>query len=256
MTHEKIKGYLWGSLALAVLIIAISAWNYAQSYSESFVPARSFSVSAEGKTVAIPDIAEFSFGVVTQGGKDIASLEKQNTDKMNSAIAFLKSSNIDAKDIQTSGYSLDPRYQYISCPPTGGICPPAEITGYVITQTVDVKIRDFSKIGDILSGVIQNGANSVSQLSFTLDNPDVAQGTARAEAIKKAQAKAEAVAQAGGFTLGRLLSIDENTGPQPMYAMARNVASVGSMSNALPSPTIEPGSQEVSVDITLRYEIK
>jgi len=256
MTNEKMKNYLWASLAISVLVVAVSAWSYTRTYSDSIQPSsfRSFSVSAEGKSVAIPDIARFSFSVITEGGKNIADLQKQNTEKMNKAIEFLKSNGVDAKDIKTANYNVEPRYQYSSCPRDGGICPPAEIVGYNITQTVEVRIRDFSKIGEALSGVVSNGANTVSQLSFILDNPDGAQNEARAKAIEKAKEKAKTIADAGGFALGRLLSIDESNSyyPQPIYYSMK-----ASVANELASvPTIEAGSQEVKVNITLRYEIK
>ena len=115
-----------------------------------------------------------------------------------------------------------------------------------------VKIRDFAKIGNILTGVAENGANSVSQLSFTLDDPTSVQDQARNEAISKAIEKAKGVAKAGGFRVGRLLSIEENGGYYPVYALK----SFGSEAAALLSPTIEPGSEETTVNVILRYEIK
>lgn len=88
----KIKNTLGAIGALAIAIAAYSGFVYARAYSESIQPSsfRSFSVSGEGKVTAIPDIAQFTFGVVTQGGKDIAGLQKQNTEKMNALIGHIK----------------------------------------------------------------------------------------------------------------------------------------------------------------------
>jgi uncharacterized protein YggE len=206
--------------------------------------------------VAVPDVAQFSFGVKTEGGLNIGNLQAENTKKVNEAINFVKSNGVDNKDIKTTNYSLDPRYQYYSCPESGGACPPPEIVGYTVSQNVLVKIRDFKKIGNILAGVVKNGANEVSSLSFTIDDPTVIQDQARNEAIAKAKTRALSVAKAGGFKLGRLLSIEEGYA-QPYYDYYESsVKGLGGGAATVPAPTIEAGSQEVTVTMTLRYEIE
>lgn len=256
MNEQKIKSYFWVVVTVAVLVVAYAAWSYARTYSQSVEPSsfRSFAVSAEGKVVAIPDVAAFSFSVVTEGGKDIGALQKKNTELANGAIAFVKDEGVAAKDIKTQTYRLEPRYQYYAC--KTGACPPPEIVGYTITQSVAVKVRDFAKIGGLLSGVLENGANAVSDFQFTVDDPTAVQQEARAEAIAKAKVKAEEIADAAGFSVGRLLSIDEGGGYQPMYSMAAESLGRGGGPSAVPTPTIEPGSQEVTVNVTLRYEIR
>jgi len=249
-----------------MLAVGYAALSFSGAYSRSIQPSsfRSFSVSGEGKAVVVPDIAQFSFSVLSQGGKDLAALQEDNTNKTNKAIDFLKKQGVDQKDIKTQQYNVEPRYQYYNCNPTiyreGGVatqpCPPPDIVGYTITQNVEVKIRDFSKIGDVMSGVVQNGANQVSSLNFTLDDPTSAENDARAEAIDEAKRKAEAVAKAGGFRLGRLLAIEEGYST-PYYAYGRGGVAMDAAEStkALPAPTIEPGSQDVIINVVLRYEI-
>ncbi|MEK7464648.1 MAG: SIMPL domain-containing protein [Patescibacteria group bacterium] len=254
--EQRIKTYLSVAVVLSILIIAGSAWSYVQTYSRSVEPSsfRSFSVSGEGKIVAVPDVAQFAFGVITEGGKDIAVLQRDNTAKVNKIIGFAKSKKIDAKDIKTQSYNLEPRYQYSNCSRENTICPPAEIVGYTITQSVSVKVRDFGVVGDILGGVVENGANNVSQLNFTVDDPTDLQNQARAEAIEKAKEKAKVLARAGGFGIGRLLSIDEGSNyypPMPMYAGGAFEKSADEG-----APVIEPGSQDIKINVTLRYEIR
>lgn len=263
--NTSIKNMFAGASAVAVLVLAGAGWQYASFYGASIEPSsfRSFAVSGEGTSVAVPDIAQTSFSVVTEGNTDLGALQKKNIEKMNSVIDFIKSKGVDAKDIRTQTYQIEPRYQYFNCNPSisglGTItpCPPAEIVGYTIRQSVSVKIRDFSTIGNILSGAVEKGANSVSGPSFTLDDPDSAQQAAREEAITKAQEKAAQIAKVGGFSVGRLLSIDEGFGG-PIYPFYERA--VGISSDALelksPAPSIEPGSEEVTVTVTLRYEIK
>ncbi|MFH1162078.1 MAG: SIMPL domain-containing protein [Candidatus Jorgensenbacteria bacterium] len=252
----RVKQYFWVALTIAVLVAAYAVWSYARTYSQSIEPSsfRSFSVSGEGKAVAIPDIASFTFSVVTEGGKDIGALQLGNTEKANAAVAFVKGEGVEAKDIRTQAYRLEPRYQYYAC--KTGACLPPEIVGYTITQSVAVKVRDFAKIGGLLSGVLENGANAVADFQFTVDDPTAVQAEARAEAVTRAKAKADEVAKAAGFSVGRLLSIDEGGGYQPMYSMAAESLGRGGGPTAAPTPTIEPGSQEVTVNVMLRYEIK
>lgn len=258
----KIKNYLGIAVIAVLFIFALSAMSYVSSYSKSIQPSsfRSFSASGEGKITAIPDIAQFTFSVIIEGGKDIAKLQKENTDKTNKITNFAKSSGVADKDIKTQNYNLDPRYQYYSCPVPQEVaesCPPAEIVGYTITQTIAVKIRNFEKIGDIMAGVVQNGANSVSQLSFSVDDMSIVQDKAREEAIKKAKERAKLIAKAGDFKVGKLLSIDEGGYPEPIYGYGiSGFATKSAIESSLPAPQIEPGSQEIKVNVILRYEIE
>lgn len=256
--NQIIKNILGIAIILTILMFSYAAIEYVRTYSKTIEPSsfRSFNVSAQGKVVAIPDVAQFTFSVITQGGKNIGTLQKDNTTKINKAIDFIKSLGVDKKDIKTSGYYLTPRYQYFDCR-VGGVCPPAEIVGYEINQTVTIKLRNFDKIGDALSGVIQNGANSVSEISFTIDDPTELQNQARAEAIAKAKNQALAIAKAGNFGLGKILSINEITNGSivSMYeSVAKGIGGGGA--DSAPSPNIEPGSQEVTINMTIKYEIQ
>lgn len=257
---KKIKNYLGIGALISIVTLAISSLLFANIYFKSIEPSsyRSFSVSGEGKVVAIPDVAKFSFSVITEGGKDIGVLQQENAQKTNRAIALLKNNGVEDKDIKTASYNLQPRYQYFSCPinknSTAKPCPPPEIIGYSISQTVSVKIRDFEKTGEILSGVVQSGVNSVSELSFTIDDETEIENQARKEAVAKAINKAESIAQAGNFNLGKILSINENSSPV-FYRTSKSFA-MSVSEDAIISQTIEPGSQEVIVGVTISYEIR
>lgn len=283
---QKIKNFLGSAAVLAVLAIGYAAVSYVHSYGQSIQPSsfRSFSVTGQGKAIAIPDVAAFSFTVITQGTKDITALQSQNTTAVNKAIAFVKSKGVADKDIKTEYYNVSPDYQTYNCnivpqvysgasgaigsamvkpsaptitmPPVR-VCPPASIAGYTITQSVAVKIRDFTKIGDIMSGVVTSGANQVGQLSFTLDDPATVQNQAEADAIAKANTEAKVIAQAGGFTIGRLLNLQTGGNSYPIYNYAMTEKSLGSATSAVsPAPVIQPGSQEVNMTVTLQYEIR
>ncbi len=253
-------------LGLAGVIVLLSASygiiSFVNSYSASVQPSsfRSFAVNAEGKAVSIPDVAKFSYSVITDGGKNIKDLTDKNNTKANDIISFLKSRGVDKQDIKTTSYNVEPRTQYYSCVTkadgSSNACPPSEIVGYTISQSAEVKVRDFSKIGDVLNGVVAKGANNVSSLQFTTDDPTKIEDSARADAIRKAIEKAKGIASAGGFGLGRLLSIEEsNYSPTPM-PYASFGGGLKAMSAEAPVAPIEPGSQETKINVTLRYEIK
>ena len=258
---QNIKNYLGIAGIVGILIIASSAWSGVRSYSRAIDPSslRSFSVQAEGDAIAVPDIAQFSFSVITEGGVNLGTLQGEHTEKMNKAIAFLKDQGIDKKDIKTSQYSINPRRQYFNCSRIGGggePCPPPEIVGYTVTQSVSVKIRDFTKTGEIVAGVVKNGANTTSGLSFTIDDPTSVQNEARKEAIENAQAKAKSIARAAGFSIGRLISINEGGGYYaPQYARVESLA-IGGATSDYSAPKIEAGSEEVTVSVNLVYEIR
>lgn len=261
---EKTKNYLGWVLIIGVLLVALSAWRYVSAYARSIQPAafRSFSASGEGKVVVVPDVAQFTFSVITEGGTDISKLQTSNTEKTNQAIKFLRDLGLEETDIKTENYNLSPRYQSSACyqPFAGNTpCPPPEIVGYSISQSVSVKIKKehFAKIGEALSGVIKQGANSVSQLNFTVDDPLAAENEARAQAIAQAKVKARSIAKAAGFSLGELLGIDEGGPdyPLPKFYGLEAMGRGGDMVASVPAPVIQPGSQEVRVFVTLRYEI-
>ena len=250
---DNIKNTVGVAAAVALVVVSMSSLLYVRSYDKSQQPS-SFSVSAEGKVVAIPDVAKFTVGVITQGGLNLGTIQKENADKSNSISSFLKSQGIDEKDIKTQGYSIEPRYQYAVCRYDGETCPPATIVGYTVNQTLEVKGREFEKLGDILSGVVERGANSVSSLSFTVDEPTALEQQAREQAIAKAKEKAKMVAKSGGFRLGRLISLNEGGTYTPQYAFDYGMGGGGPM--PAKSPSLEPGSQEVSIQVSLVYEIE
>ncbi|MBI4128843.1 MAG: SIMPL domain-containing protein [Parcubacteria group bacterium] len=251
--HPIVKNILGIVSIIFIIVVGALGIKTVFLYARSVAPTsfRNFTVSGDGKAFAVPDVAQFEFSVITEGGKDIAKLQQENTDRVNGAIAFLRKNNVEEKDIRTYDYRVDPRYQYYSCPPEGA-CPPQEIVGYTVTQTVSVKVRKYEAVGTLLAGVVQNGANSVSQLAFILDDPTKVQNEAREEAITKAKTKADALARAGDFALGRLLSIEE-TGTSPPRPFSELGIGGGGKGDV---PSIQPGSQEVTVTVTLKYEMR
>ncbi|MFA5877780.1 MAG: SIMPL domain-containing protein [Candidatus Staskawiczbacteria bacterium] len=236
---------------LAVIIIVALSGAYISKAVLDFqsIPGnypREITVSGEGKVFIKPDIALISLGVVTEGS-DVPTIVGQNNAKMNTIIQDIKDLNIDAKDIQTTQYSLTPRYEYDE---NGR----RFFRGYTMSQQIEVKVRDFAKIGSILDKTTNDGATLVGDLQFSIDNPAAVQQEARGKAIEEARTKAESMARQAGFRLGKLVSISE--GYYPYYGYGESLAKGGATPDAAPAPTIEPGQQEVDMTIYLTYRIR
>jgi uncharacterized protein len=266
--NQAIRNYLGIALIVASVAFAYGVISYAGTYSKTIgLSARSFAVEGSGEVAAVPDIAQFTFGVLTEGGDNLTSLQDENATRVNRVIEFLKSNGVGDEDIKTQRLNISPRYSSYNCfrtleaPVFGGEaesliypeCPPQEIIGYTINQSVEVKVRNMDKVGDIFAGVVENGANTASNLRFTIDDTTELENQARAEAIEDARTKAESTAEAGGFRVGKLLSIDEfGNQPSPIYGFGVEEAFRADSV----SPDIEPGTEEISVSVIMRYEIK
>ncbi|HUZ92441.1 MAG TPA: SIMPL domain-containing protein [Candidatus Paceibacterota bacterium] len=236
-------------IAVAVVNIVFFVMPALLRLGNSFAPARTVMASAEGKTTVMPDIAESTFSVVVQG-KNPQDLADSSNQKMSAVIKFLKSEGIADKDIATVAYDLSPNYRYDASTQRN------YITGYMLTQTVDVKMRDFTKVAEIIGGLTPLGVNQIGNINFTVDNNETYLAVARADALKNAQAKAEQMAAAAGAHLGRAVNVSESQGilPRPIpYAMSTGMSAAAPQ---VATPTIQPGTQEITDDVTITYELE
>jgi uncharacterized protein YggE len=204
-------------------------------------------VSATGKTTRVPDIATISAGVVTQS-QTAAQALSGNAEQMAKVLAALKASGVQPRDIATSSVSLQPQYRYENNQPP-------VITGYQASNTVSIRFREVTKAGKILDALVAQGANQINGPNLSIDQPDAALDEARADAVKRARARADLYARAAGLSVSRILSISENGEqagePRPPIAyMAR--------AQALPKADTEiaPGEADVTVTIAVRFLLK
>jgi len=241
------KSFMLAAILVVGILIFFVGQLILQSKSVSLQDQNQISVSGQGKVYAKPDIALVSLGVKTTG-LTVAGVTKINTDQMNTIIAAVKALKIDDKDIQTTNYNLSPNYNYTQ--DRGQI-----FEGYILEQNVQVKIRDFTIIGDVMSQATTKGANLVGDLQFTIDNPEQFKEQARAKAIAQAKANAKNLAKESGIGLGKLINVYESSNPYPvMYStMAKGGGIADSASVA---PIIQPGQQEINVTINLTYQVK
>ncbi|MEK7497244.1 MAG: SIMPL domain-containing protein [Patescibacteria group bacterium] len=251
------KLWLTGLLALAfgafglnqLFLSGVSYKNFAHWQKPGNI-SDTITVTGEGKVTAVPDIGLISLSVENRGA-NVIEVQKEGTKKMNEIINYLKAQDIDKKDIRTTQYNLNPIYAYDR--DSGQ----QKFDGYQLSQSVEVKIRNLAKVGEIIAGASGKGANQIGQLTFSVDEPEQYQQQARIEAIAKAKAKAEAMARAAGISLGKVKSFSENINSPMNYPMmyARNEMEIGGGLDKAPAPQVEAGSQEVIVNVSLSYEI-
>lgn len=209
-----------------------------------------FSVTGSGTVYAKADIANIEVGLKTGTKKTAAEATAESTVKMNKITAELTKLSVEDKDIKTSNYTLNPVYNWTNAKGQ-------ELVGYEVTQTLTLKIRDLSKIGDIISKTTEQGANQVGNISFTIDDEFALKNQARELAISKAKEKAILIASQSGMKLGDVKSVYENIDPiisPMMYSNAK--LEMADSSNQVSAPNIQSGQNEVKVDVTLVYEVK
>lgn len=202
------------------------------------------SVSGRGEAVAVPDMATINLGVTAQEATAAEALDA--TSKVAARIiARLEAFEIAARDVQTSGLSLQPVYTRYDR--DNGR--PPEITGFRASNQVTVRVRDLDILGDVLGAVTGDGANSLDGLSFGVTEEEPLLDEARRDAVADARRKAELYAEAAGVSLGRVLSISEQGGGRPVpMPMAE-------MRMAADSVPIAQGETGFSAQVSLVFEI-
>jgi len=206
-------------------------------------------VSATGRVVRAPDVATIRAGVVTQGATAAGAIQ-DNAARMAQVIASLKSAGIATRDLSTSNVSLAPQYRYADNQPP-------VVTGYQATNSVSVKFRDVARSGTVLDALVKAGANQIDGPSLSLSQPDAALDAARADAVKRAQARAALYAQAAGMRVDRILSINEageNDGGNPQPPVMFRVRAMAAQDSA--STTVLPGETDVTATINVRFVLK
>lgn len=244
---KKSQVFLATLLTLAVAAIVITALVMANRINNQ----DRFSVTGSGTVYAKADIANLEVGLKTEAKKTAALATTENTNKMNEIVAELKNLGIEEKDIKTSNYNLNPVYNYTN---NRG----QELVGYEVTQNLTLKIRDLSKIGDVIAKTTEKGANQIGNINFTIDDEFELKNQARELAIQKAQEKAALIADQSGMKLGEVKSVYENAEPMNPIMLSYSNAKMDSASvgGGIIAPTIQSGQNEIKVEVTLTYEVK
>jgi uncharacterized protein YggE len=205
------------------------------------------SLTGTGEVSGTPDMATISSGVVTHGKIARIALDA-NTFAMNEIFALLQSTGIEQKDIQTSGFSVQPQYNYSDQRDANGYPLPPRISGYQVSNTLTIHVRNLDNLGALLDSSVSVGANQINSITFSVTDTAPLYNNARRAAMADAFAKAELYAQAAGVTLGNIISISEGSPvslPQPEMVMMARMAEAPT---AVPVAAGELGfSKQISV---------
>lgn len=252
-------------LAIFLFVLTVSAVKSYHYIGTGISPTNTIQVTGEGQVVAVPDTATFTV-TVQDTAPDVQTAQTKATTQGNAIVKYLEDQGVDATDIQTTDYEINPQYSYsqAACPaiaPADGTtiyCPPGKqtLTGYQVSETFSVKVTDTTKAGTLLAGVGSQGASNVSGLSFTVSNQDTLMEQAQQKAIAEAQSKAQALAKSLGVQIVAVVGFNENNNQGGIYPMAfaTNASAAGAV--AAPAPTIPAGQNTIKDDVTITYEIQ
>jgi len=226
------------SLAAAVVT---ATWFAAPALAQT-VPPPAISVTGEATVSVAPDQAQIDGGV-TSDAKTAREASEANNAAMGKVLLALKGAGIEEKDTQTSRLSLQPQY----APNRTGTSP---ITGYRASNRVTIRLRDVTKVANVIDVLVGAGANDIGGINFTVSQPSKHLDEAREKAVADARRKAEIFAKAAGVTLGEPISISEETGaPAPMFRgkMAAPMAA---------GAPVAQGEETLSVSLNVSWAIK
>jgi hypothetical protein len=237
------------ALAMAASPVAIAPavaqdTTPATGHHRMMIEGTTLTVSAESRTSERPDIATVTAGVVTEAPTAEAALA-ENARRMTAVIAAIKRAGVADRDIQTSQLSIQPQTVYAENVPP-------RVTGYQATNTVSVKVRNLANVGKTVDALVQQGGNQLNGIEFGLNDPDSALDRARADALKKARARADVYAQAVGMRVHKIIAIEEGgsiSPPRPVPMMAMRAA-------AMEGTPVQAGEVDLTANVSVMFELR
>lgn len=205
---------------------------------------RTITVSATGTVAAEPDMATIASGVMSEADTAREALTR-NSAVMRKVIDGLKAAGIEARDIQTVNFAIEPRYVH-----TKDGQPP-RVTGYRVINDVRITVRDVARLGEVLDGVVTLGANQAGGITFAVSKAETLKDEARRQAMANALRRAKLFAEAAGTTVGPVISIAEDVqgpGPRPMP--------MGRVAMSAESVPVEAGSKSLEVRVHVTWALQ
>ena len=223
--------------ALLILSILFVSMSYGQEVKQ--IP--QINVNGEGKVKVVPDQATIAVTVETKGN-NAKDVKKQNDEKIDAVLKFIKKMNLASADYKTQRVSLNPQYDYEK-----------KKHSYNATQTIEILLRDLSKYDELMEGLVNEGINRIDNVTFQSSKLAQYQSEARKLAMKDAKLKAEDYVSVLGQKVGHAMTISDNSQtyyPQPMYAamktMERSDASA-------PRETLAVGEINITANVTVSF---
>lgn len=200
--------------------------------------------SGEGMITVAPDRAYVSISAETRA-KLPKMAQQQNAQAMTAVQERLKAAGISGDAVRTLALDLQPEFDYNDGKQT--------LRGYVARNTIEVRVDEIGKVGEVVDAAVSSGATSVSNIRFDLKDRQAVQQKALAEAVTDARARADALAKAAGVTINRIMRIEDQSEqqmppPRPM-AQFRMAAA-----DAAATP-VAPGQLEIRARIVLTVRV-
>ena len=183
---------------------------------------RWISVVASGEALVAPDLAVVSFAV-SGSGKQLAPMRDDVNARSSSVLARLRELGVVDADLKAPDVGIHPEYDYRKG---------QRLTGYRVMRQMTAKVRDLDRLGDVLDGLLAAGANEVHGAQMSAADPSSAEHEALRAAVSAAKAKAQAVADAGGVTLGELARVEEEPSHAVPMPRTRMLAAAGAVAGA------------------------
>ncbi|MDQ0996516.1 uncharacterized protein YggE [Phyllobacterium ifriqiyense] len=236
-------------LTLALATTAMIAVPFAALADET--PRPRIIVTGEGEAAIAPDTAVLSLVVMEEKPTAREALTANN-ESMAKVLDGMKKAGIADRDLQTSGFNIEPRYVYPENK-DGKQQPEApKIVGYAVSNSLSVRVRDLKKVGEILDQSVSLGVNQGGNLVFTNDKPDAILEEARKKAVASAISKGKTLSTAAGVELGKIVQISEQSrNPRPM-PMAQSKM----MAMAADSVPVAAGENTYNVTVDVTFELK
>ena len=237
---------MWKSLcSSSLLVLALSAPALAQQTTTPF-PAV-IVTNGEGLVKRAPDRAWVTIGAESRA-RTAQEAQRLNTDAMTAVVEKIRASGVPADAIQTTGYNLQPEFDYANGKQT--------LRGYVARNQVQVRVDALDKTGDVITAAVATGATNVSGVRFDLKDRDAVERDALRLAVQDARGRANYAATGAGVTIDRIIRVEEQRdmadGPRPM---PMNMAMMESRAAQSAVP-VEAGEIEVRARVTLTVAIK
>ncbi|MGN0159238.1 MAG: SIMPL domain-containing protein [Brotaphodocola sp.] len=210
------------------------------------------SLTSSETVEVVPDMAEITYGVRTEDS-DAGTCQQKNAKQVESLLAYFKENGFEDHSIKTSGFSLNPRYDWSS--------DNRKLIGYEMQTTVVITDVPMDQAGKLLSEAMTKGANEIYGVSYFSSSYDKAYQEALTKAVELARGNAEALAAASGKALGGVLSIEEHKDNQyGRYVngdLSMNQLSAGAVKAeaAVTDMAVEPGELQVTADISIVFEM-
>ena len=249
----KYPTMVWGIIGAFMLMAMVAIVAIAlNSNAQIILPSQSsmehgLRITETGKAYATPDVAKVSFNITTEA-KDIASSQKDNSDKTANVKNELSRFNIDSADIKTINYSISPDYDY-------RIPRKPRLKGYRTNHSLEITIRRLEDTDAIVQTLGNSGITGINQVRFTVDDITEVQNEAREEAIAKAKNKAKQLASLSGAKLGKIISIQENNLPIPPIYGPMTDSMIGFGGGVKLETGLEEGSALITSTITIIYSL-